>query len=180
MPEAFWAAAARRRGGAAERRSGDPKPEIRRKSESREPKSESETSAVSWGTYPVIQISFTFHVSRLTFGFRIFHRAGARHRPPPARFATESRYCWRLAWPLGRSARPRSGDGAKPPENRHNLTVDALGPVSPAGAAMNESEKQCAFTRAASSTSGREKQMLISSHDEPSLNIRRCCPPCIC
>lgn len=34
------------------------------------------------------------------------------------------------------------GDGATPPETRQNLPVDALGPVSQDGAAMNESQKQ--------------------------------------
>jgi hypothetical protein len=62
--------------------------------------------------------------------------------------------------------RPLHGDGAKPPENRLNLPVDALGPVWQDGAAMNESEKQFSFTRAASSTSGRENQILISYETE--------------
>src|SRR5674476_1086642 len=55
------------------------------------------------------------------------------------------------------------GDGAKPPENRQNLPVDALHQLWQDGAGMNESEKQFSFTRAASSTSGRaEKEILIS------------------
>jgi len=62
----------------------------------------------------------------------------------------------------GRSARPRSGAGAKPPENRQNLTVDALGPVWQAGAAMNESEKQFSFTRAALRTGGRAETKFLS------------------
>jgi hypothetical protein len=54
--------------------------------------------------------------------------------------------------------------GAKPPENRQNSPVDALGPVWQHGAAMNEFEKQFSFTRAASSTSGRAKNRIpISS-----------------
>jgi hypothetical protein len=56
------------------------------------------------------------------------------------------------------------GDGAKPPENRQNLPVDALHQLWQDGAGMNESEKQFSFTRAASSTSGRAKnQIPISS-----------------
>jgi len=55
------------------------------------------------------------------------------------------------------------GDGAKPPENRQNLPVDALHQLWQDGAAMNESEKQFSFTRAASSTSERaENQIPIS------------------
>ena len=50
------------------------------------------------------------------------------------------------------------GDGAKPPENRQHLPVDALGPVWQDGVAMDESEKQFSFTRAASSTSGRARK----------------------
>src|ERR1017187_1381177 len=42
------------------------------------------------------------------------------------------------------------GDGAKPPENRQNLPVVALHELWQDGAAMNESEKQFSFTRAAS------------------------------
>src|ERR1017187_478334 len=42
------------------------------------------------------------------------------------------------------------GDGAKPPENRQNLPVDALHQLWQDGAAMNESEKQFSFTRGAS------------------------------
>ncbi|MCX6916079.1 MAG: hypothetical protein NT167_24050, partial [Verrucomicrobia bacterium] len=51
--------------------SRNPKPENRRKSEIREPKSESETSDVKGelGACPVIHLSFTFHVSRFTFNF---------------------------------------------------------------------------------------------------------------
>jgi len=53
------------------------------------------------------------------------------------------------------------GDGAKPPENRQNLRqdlpVDTPARVWQGGAAMDESEKQFSFTRAASSTSGRAK-----------------------
>jgi hypothetical protein len=52
------------------------------------------------------------------------------------------------------------GDGAKPPENRQNLPVDALRQVWQDEAAMNESEKQFSFTRAASSTSGRAKNQI--------------------
>ena len=49
------------------------------------------------------------------------------------------------------------GDGAKPPENRQDLPVDALHQFWQDGAGMNESEKQFSFTRTASSTSGRAK-----------------------
>src|ERR1035441_3327008 len=49
------------------------------------------------------------------------------------------------------------GNGAKPPENRQNLPVDALRQVWQDGAGMNESENQFSLTRAASSTSGRAK-----------------------
>ena len=65
----------------------------------------------------------------------------------------------------GRWAAPPAhalGDGAKPPENRLNLPVHALGPVWQAAATMNESEKRFSFTRAASSTSERENQIPIS------------------
>jgi hypothetical protein len=56
------------------------------------------------------------------------------------------------------------GDGAKPPENRKNLPVDALHQLWQDGPGMNESEKQFSFTRAAPSTSGRAKnQIPISS-----------------
>jgi hypothetical protein len=65
------------------------------------------------------------------------------------------------AWPLPPAH--ALGDGAKPPENRQNLPVDALGPAWQDVAAMNESEKQFSFTRVASSTSERaRKQFLIS------------------
>jgi hypothetical protein len=66
------------------------------------------------------------------------------------------------AWPLPPAH--ALGEEAKPPENRQNLPVGALGPVWQDGAAMNESEKQFSFTRAVLSTSGRaRKQSLISS-----------------
>jgi hypothetical protein len=52
------------------------------------------------------------------------------------------------------------GDGAKPPENRQSLPVDALHQLWQDGAGMNESEKQFSFTRAASSTSGRAKNQI--------------------
>src|ERR1017187_8702449 len=45
------------------------------------------------------------------------------------------------------------GDGAKPPENRQSLPVDALPQLWQDGAAMNESEKQFSFPRATPSTS---------------------------
>jgi len=67
-----------------------------------------------------------------------------------------------LAHLPGRWAAPPAhalGDGAKPPENRLNLPVAALGPVWQAAATMNESEKRFSFTRAASSTSERENQI---------------------
>jgi hypothetical protein len=47
------------------------------------------------------------------------------------------------------------GDGAKSPENRQALPVDALHQLWQDGAAMNESEKQFSFIRAASNPSGR-------------------------
>jgi hypothetical protein len=50
------------------------------------------------------------------------------------------------------------GDGAKPPENRQNLPVDALHQLWQDGAGMNESEKQFSFTRAALSTCGCAKK----------------------
>jgi hypothetical protein len=65
----------------------------------------------------------------------------------------------------------RSPDVSQPPlgvtpkltESRQKLSVDALRQAWQDGAAMNESEKQFSFTRAASSTSGRaKKQILIS------------------
>ena len=49
------------------------------------------------------------------------------------------------------------GANPKPPENRQNFPVDALGPVWQNGSATIESEIQFSFTRAASSTSGRAK-----------------------
>jgi hypothetical protein len=52
------------------------------------------------------------------------------------------------------------GDGAKPPENRQTLPVDALHQLWQDGAGMNESEKQFSFTRAASSTSERAKNQI--------------------
>ena len=54
------------------------------------------------------------------------------------------------------------GDGAKPPENRQNLPVDALHQLWQDGAGMNESEKQFSFTRAASSTTGGAKSNFLS------------------
>jgi hypothetical protein len=42
------------------------------------------------------------------------------------------------------------------------LPVDALGPVWQDGVAMDESEKQFSFTRAASSTAGRAKSEFLS------------------
>ena len=70
--------------------------------------------------------------------------------------------CSRLAWPLGRSARPRSGDGAKPPEYRQNMPVAPHCQDWQAGAAMNESEKQFSFTRAALRTGGRAETKFLS------------------
>src|ERR1035437_6565903 len=49
------------------------------------------------------------------------------------------------------------GDGAKPPEHRQNLPVDALHQVWQDGAGMNESENQFSLTRAALSTCGRAR-----------------------
>ena len=55
------------------------------------------------------------------------------------------------------------GDGAKPPENRQNLPVDAFHQLWQDGPGMNESEKQFSFTRAAPSTSGRAKNQIPTS-----------------
>jgi hypothetical protein len=52
------------------------------------------------------------------------------------------------------------GDGAKPPENRQSLPVDALHQLWQDGAGMNESEKQFYFTRTASSTGGHAKNQI--------------------
>jgi hypothetical protein len=52
------------------------------------------------------------------------------------------------------------GDGAKSPENRQNLPVDALHQLWQDGPGMNESEKQFSFTRATPSTSGRAKNQI--------------------
>ena len=73
----------------------------------------------------------------------------------------------RASWPL---PPPHAlGDGAKPPENRQNLPVDALGPVWQNEAAMNESEKQFSLTRAALSTCGRAKSKFLSA------KVKSCC-----
>jgi hypothetical protein len=58
------------------------------------------------------------------------------------------------------------GDGAKPPEHRQNLPVAALHQPWQDGAAMNESEQQFSFTRAASSTSGRAKNQIPIIHKQ--------------
>ena len=63
-----------------------------------------------------------------------------------------------------------------------NLPVDALRQAWQDGAVMNESEKQFSFTRAASSTSGREKQILVSFKIVSFMNNQTCllsngCPP---
>src|ERR1035441_1817914 len=64
------------------------------------------------------------------------------------------------------------GDGAKPPENRHTLPVDALHQLWQDGAAMNESEKQFSFTRTALSTCGRAKnQIPISDYGVMSYSL---------
>ena len=54
------------------------------------------------------------------------------------------------------------GDGAKPPDNQQELPVAALHQLWQDGAAMNESEKQFSFTRAASSTMGARKTKFLS------------------
>jgi hypothetical protein len=54
------------------------------------------------------------------------------------------------------------GDGAKPPENRQSLPIDALHQLCQDGAAMNEGENQFSFTRAAPSTSGAAKSKFLS------------------
>jgi hypothetical protein len=67
------------------------------------------------------------------------------------------------AWPLPPAY--GLGDGAKPPENRQNLPIDALHQLWQDGVGMNENEKQFSFTRAASITGGRAKnQIPISSY----------------
>ncbi|MCX6927781.1 MAG: Rieske 2Fe-2S domain-containing protein, partial [Verrucomicrobia bacterium] len=55
-------------------------------------------------------------------------------------------------------------DGATPLETRQNLNVDALRQVWQDGAAMNESEKQFSFTRAAINTSGRAQNPIPLSY----------------
>jgi hypothetical protein len=60
------------------------------------------------------------------------------------------------------------GDGAKPQENRQSMLVAFLHQLWQDGAAMNESEKQFSFTRAASSTSGRESPNPYQGHFQPS------------
>src|ERR1035441_6601344 len=52
------------------------------------------------------------------------------------------------------------GDGARKPENRQTLPVDALHHLGQDGAGMNESEKQFSLPRAASSTSGCAKNQI--------------------
>jgi hypothetical protein len=64
------------------------------------------------------------------------------------------------AWPLPPSH--ALGDGAKPPEHRQTLPIDALRQVWQDGATMKESEKQFSFTRAGPSTSGRAKSKFLS------------------
>jgi len=54
------------------------------------------------------------------------------------------------------------GDGAKPPDNQQELPVAALHQLWQDGAAMNESEKQFSFTRAASITMGARKTKFLS------------------
>src|ERR1035441_2002534 len=66
------------------------------------------------------------------------------------------------------------GHGAKPPENWQNLPIDALHQVWQNGAAMNESEKQFSFTRAASSTSGRAKNQISNALKAVSCQIVLC------
>ena len=58
----------------------------------------------------------------------------------------------------GEANRPRRAKTGQ--HSRQNLPVDALGAVWQVGAAMNGSEKQFSFTRAASSTSGRAKNQI--------------------
>jgi hypothetical protein len=76
------------------------------------------------------------------------------------------------------------GANPKPSENRQNFPVDALGPVWQHGSAMNESENQFSFSRAASSTSGRAKNQIpisilpgATSQAARAL-CRRCAPRC--
>jgi hypothetical protein len=52
------------------------------------------------------------------------------------------------------------GYGAKPPENRQNSPVAALHQLWQDGTAMDESENQFSFTRAALSASGRAKKQI--------------------
>ena len=61
-----------------------------------------------------------------------------------------------------------SGDGAKPPKTRYLLFIDTLRQVSQVGAAMNESEKQFSFTRAALSTDSAENH-LFADKKQPNL-----------
>ena len=68
-------------------------------------------------------------------------------------------FCFRLALPPACGL----GDGAKPPEHRHNLPVDAHHHLWQDGAGMNESERQFSFTPAALSTCERAKQQFLIS-----------------
>ena len=66
----------------------------------------------------------------------------------------------------GRSALPPAhahGDGAKPPETRQYLAVNPLSHLWQDRAAMNASEKQFSFTRAALSTGGRAESKFLSA-----------------
>ena len=78
-------------------------------------------------------------------------------------------------FPPAPPANPRQGPptrpcgGRTPRETRSNLPVDALRQAWQDGAAMNESEKQFSFTRAASSTSGRAKKQILISQRHPIL-----------
>ena len=65
------------------------------------------------------------------------------------------------------------GDGAKPQENRQSMLVAFLHQLWQDGAAMNESEKQFSFTRAASSTSGAAKSKFLSKQERLILGMRR-------
>ena len=75
------------------------------------------------------------------------------------------------------ASQPPLGVTPKLTESRQKFSVDTLGKVQQDGVAMNESEKQFSFTRAAPSTSGRaKKQIPAISCAHIIYTQRRCCP----
>ena len=69
------------------------------------------------------------------------------------------------------TARQRPCAMRTPPESRQILSVDALRQVSQDGAAVNESEKQFSFTRAAPITGGRAKTKRAYALDSCNMRI---------